>query len=189
MENLSLIRNAAIFDGLEQSEIRELESIARVEQTAKGECLFRQGDIADAFYLVKNGSFVLTIPVRELDDHFEMPVEEKVAGDALGWSAFVKPYQLIYSGYCMRTGSVFVFPRGNLEELMSSDPRLGCRFSRNLGRLIGSRLRALQQLWIEEVERSISRVDYWSHTKLGDEWAEAIQSTRVRHHWWHNTSP
>ena len=189
MDDLSSIQNAAIFDGFRQSEIRELESIARVEQTAKGDCLFRHGKTADAFYLVKDGRFALTIQVREFDDHFEMPVEEKVAGDALGWSALVEPYQSIYSGYCTRSGSVFVFSRGDLEELMSSDPSLGHRFSRNLSRLIGSRIRALQRLWIEEVERSISRVDYWSHTKLSDEWADAIQPPRERNHWWHNTSP
>ena len=187
MDDLSSIQNAAIFDDLRQPEIRELESIARVEQAAKGERLFHHGDAADTFYLVKNGRFALTIQVRELDEYFEIPVEGKVTGEALGWSALVEPHRSIYSAYCTQSGSVFAFSGGDLEELLFSDPNLGHRFSRNLSRLIGSRIHTLQQLWIEEVERSIKRIDYWSHTKLGDEWADAIRSPRKRNHWWRNT--
>ena len=187
MDDLSSIQNAAIFDDLRQPEIRELESIARVEQAGKGERLFRHGDAADTFYLVKDGRFTLTIEMRALDDHFEIPVEEKVAGEALGWSALVEPHRSIYSAYCTQSGSVVAFSRGDLEELMSSDLNLGQRFWRNLNQLIGSRIRPLQQLWIEEVERSIGRVNYWSHTKLSDEWADAIKSPGKRNHWWSNT--
>ena len=100
MVDLSSIQNAAIFEGVGQPEIRELESIARVEQAAKGDCLFSHGDAADTFYLVKDGKFALTIQVRALDEHFEMPIEEKVAGEALGWSALVEPHRSIYSAYC-----------------------------------------------------------------------------------------
>jgi CRP-like cAMP-binding protein len=189
MVDLSPIQNAAMFDGLVQSEIKELESIARVEQTVKGERLFCHGEAADTFYLVQDGSFALTIQVRSLDDHFEMPVEEKLTGDALGWSALVEPYRSIYSAYCTRSGSVFALSRGDLIELMSSDPNLGHRFSRNLNQLIGSRIRALQALWIEEVERSMERVAYWSHTELSDQWAEAMHPSRKRVLWRRHSSP
>jgi len=180
MVDLSSLRNAAIFAGLSQSEIREFESVARVEETAKGECLFSHGETADTLYLAKEGKFALTIQVRALDEHFEVPIEEKAAGEAFGWSALVEPHKSIYSAYCTQTGSVVAFSRGDLEELMSSHPNLGQRFLQNLNQLIGSRIRPLQQLWIEEIERSIERVEYWSHTKLGDEWADAVQSSRKR---------
>jgi CRP-like cAMP-binding protein len=178
MVDISSIQNAALFDGLRQSEIRELESIARVRQTAKGECLFNHGEAADTLYLVKDGRFALTIPVRALDEHFEMPIEEKVVGEALGWSALVEPHRSIYSAYCTRSGSVVAFSREDLEGLMSSDPNLGHRFLHNLNQLIGSRIRPLLQLWIAEIERSTERVEYWSQTKLGDEWADAVKPSR-----------
>jgi CRP/FNR family transcriptional regulator len=180
MVDLSSIQNAAIFEGVGQSEIRKLESIARVEQAAKGDCLFSHGDAADTFYLVNDGKFALTIQVRALDEHFEMPIEEKVAGEALGWSALVEPHRSIYSAYCTQDGSVVAFSRGDLEELLSSDPNLGQHFLHNLNQLIGSRIRPLQQLWIEEIERSIERVEYWSHSKLSDEWADAVKPSRKR---------
>jgi len=180
MVDLSSIQNAAIFEGVGQPEIRKLESIARVEQAAKGDCLFSHGDAADTFYLVNDGKFALTIQVRALDEHFEMPVEEKVAGEALGWSALVEPHRSIYSAYCTQSGSVVAFSRGDLEELLASDPNLGQRFLHNLNQLIGSRIRPLQQMWIEEIERSIERVEYWSHTKLSDEWADAVKPSRKR---------
>ena len=112
---------------------------------------------------------------------------EKVTGDALGWSALVEPHESIYSAYCVQSGSVVAFSRGDLEELMSSDLNLGQRFWRNLNQLIGSRIRPLQQLWIEEVERSMERVEYWSHNKLSDEWADAIEPHRKRVLWRRHT--
>jgi CRP-like cAMP-binding protein len=180
MVDLSSIQDAAIFDGVGQPGIRELEGIARVEQAAKGDCLFSHGDAADTFYLVQDGKFALTVQVRALDEHFEMPVEEKVAGEALGWSALVEPHRSIYSAYCTQSGSVVAFSRGDLEEMSVSNPNLGQRFLHNLNQLIGSRVRSLQRLWIEEVERSIERVEYWSQTKLSEEWADAVKSSRKR---------
>jgi CRP-like cAMP-binding protein len=187
MLDLASIQNAALLADLTQSEIRALEGIGRVEQTEKGQCLFTHGEAADTLYLVKDGRFALTIQVRALDEHFEMPVEEIRVGEALGWSALVEPHQSIYSAYCTRSGSVIAFSRGDLEALMDSDPNLGHHFSRNLNQLIGSRIRPLQQLWIEEIERSIERVEYWSNTKLSDEWADAVKPARKGALWRRHT--
>ena len=63
---------------------------------------------------------------------------------------------------------------------MTSNPNTGKHFLHNLKKLTGSRIRPLQQLWIEEIERSIERVEYWSHTKLSDEWADAVKPSRKR---------
>ncbi len=180
MVDLSSIRNAPIFEGIEPSEIRELERIARIEPTAKGDCLFGHGDAADTFYVVADGKFALTVQVRALDEEFEIPIEEKRVGEAFGWSALVEPHRSIYSAYCTERGSVVAFSRADLEDLLASNPSFGQRFLHNLNQLIGSRIPPLLELWIEEIERSIERVEYWSRTKLADEWADAVGNPRNR---------
>jgi CRP-like cAMP-binding protein len=182
MVDLATIQNAAIFDGLTQSEIQELTDIGREEHVAKGDRLFHRGDEANNLYIVKGGRFALTMQLRMLDDLIEMAVEEKATGDALGWSSLVDPFRSIYSAYCTLDGSVAAFARRDLEDLMSSDTHLGYRFSRNLCQLIGTRIRALQELWIEEIQQSMARVDYWTHTKLNDDLVIAAKPPRKHGH-------
>ena len=108
------------------------------------------------------GRFALTLPLRRLERQIEITVEEKAPGSALGWSALVAPHRWNYSARCMQEGAVIAFPRAALEKVLQSDVDLGYRFMRNLSQLIGSRIVALQNLWIEEVEHTITRVDYWT---------------------------
>jgi CRP-like cAMP-binding protein len=188
MPSLASIQDAAIFDGLTRAELDGLADMGQDQPAAEGDRLFTRGDEADTFFIVRNGRFALTLEVRVLDGHVEMPVEEKVAGDALGWSALVAPYRSVYSGYCMHDGSVICFPRGELEALLSADTHLGYRFSRNLAQLMGNRIRALQDLWMEEVEQSMGRIEYWTHTRLSDDWITAIKSHRKHGRWWRHSS-
>ena len=183
MIDLSSIREAAVLDGLTQAEIQEIAEIGRVEHIKKGERLFTRGDEADTFYIVQTGRFALTIDVRIFDGHDEMAVEEKTAGDALGWSALVAPFDSIYSAYCTLDGSVFALPRGDLEELLAADTHLVHRFMRNLTQVVGSRVRALQDLWVHEVEQSRARVEYWTHTRISGDLNAAITRVREQHHW------
>lgn len=183
MIDLNSIRYASIFDGLTEPEIREIANIAQEKRVQKGGRLFSRGDKADTLYIVKTGRFALTIGVRVFEAHDEIAIEEKVAGDALGWSALVDPFESFYSAYCTLDGSVAALPRGAFEALLASDAHLGFRFSRNLSQLIGSRFRALQDLWLEEVEQTKARVDYWTHTRLSGDLNSMIRTTHKHTYW------
>jgi CRP-like cAMP-binding protein len=133
---------------------------------------------ADTFYIVKEGRFALTVMLRVLDGEVEAAIEEIVAGGALGWSALVEPHVSIYSAYCTEDGSVAALPGGDMEALMSSDEGIGHRFSRSLSELVGSRVRVLQDLWIQEIQQSMLRVSFWTHTKTSRDWETAVRPPR-----------
>jgi CRP/FNR family transcriptional regulator, dissimilatory nitrate respiration regulator len=170
MVDVDSIRSAEIFTGLSASDLEGLAGIASERGAARGEHLFRRGELADALYVVASGSFALTLPLRYLDDHVEITVEVQTAGDALGWSALVAPHRSIYSALCTEKGVLWTFPRADLEALMQANPGLGWHLARNLNQLIGSRLRGLQDLWTEEVEQSMARVHYWTQERPGGAW-------------------
>jgi len=170
MIDVESIRCAEIFSSFSESELALVAAIASERHVEAGEHLFRRGDPADALYVVASGGFALTLPLRYLDDHVEITVEVKGAGDALGWSALVAPNRWIYSALCTEPGALWTFPRTELEELMQAHPDLGWRLSRNLNQLIGSRLRGLQDLWTEEIEQSMARVHYWAQERRGGAW-------------------
>jgi CRP/FNR family cyclic AMP-dependent transcriptional regulator len=140
MVDLSSLSNAAIFAGLSQSEIRELESVARVEETAKGECLFSHGETADTLYLAKEGRFALTIEVRALDEHFEVPIEEKAAGEAFGWSSLIDRDVYSASAECRKDTILQKFDRRTLQKILEEDLTNGIIFYKRLAGTIGYRL-------------------------------------------------
>jgi len=178
MVDLSSIHEAAILNGLTEPDLEKLGAIAYEKEVRKGERLFSRGMDADTFYIVEEGRFSLSILLRVLDGKVEAAIEEIAAGGAFGWSALVEPRESIYSAYCTEDGSVVALPRGAMEELMSSDEGLGHRFSRNLGELIGGRVRVLQDLWIQEVQQSMLRVSFWTHTKTSTDWETAVRPPR-----------
>jgi CRP-like cAMP-binding protein len=188
MVDLSSLRDAQILKGLAESHLHEFGTIGREIEFRKGERLFSHGQLADLFYIVKDGQFALTITLRALSEPVEFAVEEKRAGDALGWSAVVEPNESIYSAYCTADGSVIAFPRVDLMKLVSSDVELCHRFLSNLAELIGSRVRFVQNLWVAEVENSMARVSYWTHTKMTSEWLSAVKPPRRHLHLRHRSS-
>jgi CRP-like cAMP-binding protein len=180
MVDLASIRGARILEGLDASDFAALEPIAHHERVEQGRRLFVHGEEAERFYIVEEGEFALTVSLRALDDEVELAVEALGPGDAFGWSSLVEPHRSIYSAYCTAEGSVASFPRKSLEAVMAGDTGLGFRLAANLNRLIGSRVRVLQDLWIGEVEQSISRVSFWSGSDLSARWDAAVHPGR--HH-------
>ena len=166
MVDLSSIRDASVFAGLTASDLSKLGAIAREQPSAPGDRLIQRGDPAEMFYVVRDGRFALTIAMNAAGSKIEVPIEEKGRGAALGWSALVEPGTSIYSVYCTLPGAVISLPREAVLELMSSDAGLGYRFMTDLCQIVRSRASALQGLWIEEVEQSMTRVKYWQNKDL-----------------------
>jgi hypothetical protein len=114
----------------------------------------------------------------------EIAVEEKGALDAFGWSVLVKPRRFIYSAYCTENGAVIGFEREELEALMESNERLGERLACNFAELIGQRARVLQDLWAQEVEQRIERVQYWKSREISAHWRAAVGQPVGRRQVW-----
>jgi CRP-like cAMP-binding protein len=179
--DLAPIRGTSMLQGLTASHLDELGAIATEQQALEGQRLFKRGEVADTFYIVMDGVFALTVALRRLDAPVELGVEEKRPGDALGWSALVAPHDSTYSCYCTETGSVAAFPRNQLEAQLESDPELARRFLTNLARTVGDRVRALQNLWIDEIQQSMARINYWTHEKITSHISEALDAGRREH--------
>jgi len=179
MVDLSSIEKADVLRGLTKADLAELGAIASEQEFNQRDCLFERGDEAENFYIATRGRFALTVAVRVFEDYAEMAVEEKVALDAFGWSSLVAPRTSIYSCYCIEDGAAVVFPRKRLEALMMTNSRLGEEFLHNLNQLIGSRVRVLQELWLDEVSQSMARVQHWTHTELTTELTNVMTEPRT----------
>jgi len=175
MADLSSIAGSAMLRGLTDSDLLELGGLASEEAILLGQRLFARGQSADHFFIAREGRLALTLGLRVLGSITEMAVEEVGAGDGFGWSAIVHPHQWVYSVYCIEEGAVFVFPREELQTLMACNEGLAYRLSKNVSQLVARRLRFLQKLWLEEVEQSMTRIEYWTHDEPNAHLRDAIR--------------
>jgi len=150
------LRNAAIFGELHDAEVEHLITVARPHQCHTGEFLFLLGDHADRLYVVLSGKMELTFPLSFDGVVRDVPVESKTPGNALGWSALVKPHRLTLSARAAESCELAAFLRQDLLRVFEAEPRIGCVVMRHLAEVVGRRLLQVQALWARELQRAVT---------------------------------
>jgi CRP/FNR family cyclic AMP-dependent transcriptional regulator len=141
----NLLAHVPIFDGLGE---RALETIAGCGGNVRfeaGQTLFREGDAADTFYLVRHGSVAVEtfVPARG-----PMMIETIEAGEVIGWSWLFEPYRWHFDARALTQVRATAFDGACLRGKCDTDPALGyalmSRFAQVLiERLQWTRLRLL----------------------------------------------
>lgn len=123
MESLErLLRAHPFLDRLSDEEIRFLVSCAANRRYDAGALLFREGDVADAFYLVRHGRVSLEVQVP---GRGAFQLESIEPGDALGWSWLFAPYRVQLDARAVEPVVALVFDGRCLRDKMERDHDLG----------------------------------------------------------------
>jgi CRP/FNR family cyclic AMP-dependent transcriptional regulator len=134
-----VVAEAPIFAGLEQP---ELVTIAGCTQTAgfeEGEYVFREGQPADVFYLLRRGAVALETfvptrgPVRLTTIH---------EGDVLGWSWLFPPYRWHFDARALEPVRAVAFDGACLRDKCGEDHDLGFELMQRFAEVMVSRLQA-----------------------------------------------
>src|SRR5262245_20563793 len=120
-----------------------------------GDVLFQLGKQADRVYLVTKGTIALTLPMQVRGGTENVLVEERLAGETLGWSGLVPPHRFTLNAAAASPSEVMAFPRTGLSNLFAADPVLGQIVTRNVASVIGHRLQVFQTMWLREMQRVI----------------------------------
>lgn len=137
MENL--LSQHAFFASLEPALLRLVAGCARNCRFAAGEYLFREGEPADQFFLLRHGNVALEIhvPGREA-----LVTDTLGAGDILGWSWLLPPYRWSLDARAMTLIRAVSLDAACLRGKMASDHELGFQLHQRLMPVIARRLQA-----------------------------------------------
>jgi CRP-like cAMP-binding protein len=140
-----LLRDAPCFDGLRPESAELIAGCASNVHFDAGALIFREGEQADAFYLLRHGSVALEThsPARG-----PVVIETIEAGDVLGWSWLFPPYRWHFDARARTAVRATAFDGECLRGKCAADPVLGyelvSRFAQTLiQRLQWTRLRLL----------------------------------------------
>ncbi len=118
-----------------------------------GSVLFELGAPADRLYIIDRGRVNLTLPMQVFGREEDILVEERVAGQTLGWSALIPPHRFTLKATAQIDTELLVFGRAPLLEYFAANPEVGYAVVGNVAATVGQRLQVFQAMWLREMKR------------------------------------
>jgi CRP/FNR family transcriptional regulator, cyclic AMP receptor protein len=141
----SLLAEVPVFGGLDARDLKTVAGCGRNVRLDAGQRLFREGESADTFYVVRHGSVAVETFVPAGGP---VMIETIEAGEVIGWSWLFPPYRWHFDARALTTVRATAFDGACLRGKCDADPALGyalmSRFAQVLiERLQWTRLRLL----------------------------------------------
>ena len=153
---LQVIAASSLFHGLSMEQCQAFVPLARPHLVAKGEYLFRLGQLAPTLFIVRSGILELTMPLSMRGGEQEVAVEEARAGDTVAWSALIDPYRFTMSARAGSDVELLGFSPSDLRAALAAQPDIGLRILTNLAQVIARRLQVTQTMWTRELQRAVN---------------------------------
>ena len=132
-----LLHDVPVFAGLADDTLRFIAGCGSNVAFDARELLFRQGDAADTFYVLRHGAVALEtfVPGRGA-----ITIETIEAGDVVGWSWLFAPYRWQFDARAVRRVRATAFDGVCLRGKCEADPRLGYDLMSRFAQVIIDRL-------------------------------------------------
>jgi CRP/FNR family transcriptional regulator, cyclic AMP receptor protein len=138
MENLESILEAhPFFEGLDRAYITFLVGCASNQRCSPGEFLFREGQEANYFYLIREGTVNLEIYSPQQGP---IIVQTLGAGEILGWSWIVSPYQWRFDARLVEQTRLIALDGKCLRQKCEEDRGMGYELLKRFAPIIEQRL-------------------------------------------------
>ena len=133
----AVLRDVPVFAGLAPEQLSLIAGCGSNVRFAEGEVLFREGDPADAFYVVRHGSVALEtfVPARGA-----ITIETLEAGEVVGWSWLFAPYRWHFDARALSLVRATAFDGACLRGKCADDPRLGYELMSRFAQVLIERL-------------------------------------------------
>ena len=114
-----------------------LAQIVDVLNFDKDEILFKEGEPAERFYMLKSGNILLE---QRISDKVTACVGSVKPGFSFGWSTMVDNGVYTTDAVCIEPSETYSFKRDKINKLFEQDPRMGYLMYQRLLEIIKKRL-------------------------------------------------
>jgi CRP/FNR family transcriptional regulator, cyclic AMP receptor protein len=140
MKNIEeLLSTHPFFEGLPEADLQVIAGCASNMHFDAGQYLFKEGDPANRFFAIREGSVAIEIFVPERG---AVPVQTVGEGEIVGWSWLFPPYVWRFDARAVTGVRTTSFDGACLRKKAESDPRLGYELMKRLARIMSLRLDA-----------------------------------------------
>jgi CRP/FNR family cyclic AMP-dependent transcriptional regulator len=135
----AVVLEAPVFAGIDGAYAAQLAGCARTAGWEQGELLFREGDAADTFYVVRRGRVALELFIP---NRGPLTLETIEAGEVVGWSWLFPPYRWHFDGRAVAPVRAIAVDGACLRGKCDDDPGLGYELMRRFSQVMLERLQA-----------------------------------------------
>lgn len=139
MTALELLTTHPFLAGVPAPWLERLSYQAHRAVHRSGNRLFREGDRADRFWLIRDGRVALDIDVPGRGN---VVIEELGAGSVLGWSWLFPPYRWHFGAVAAEQTLAIELDGAGVRRLCAEDPALGYELTTRLAGVLVERLQA-----------------------------------------------
>jgi CRP/FNR family cyclic AMP-dependent transcriptional regulator len=133
----TLLRDVPVFHGLRAEDLKLLAGCAGNVHFNAGAVLFREGDAADRFFLIRHGSVALELYVPARGPAI---IETLEAGEVAGWSWLFPPYRWHFDARALTSVRATAFDGACLRGKCEDDPKLGYELMSRFAQVLIERL-------------------------------------------------
>ena len=143
--------------GMNRSQLTLLTDCAMVVHFNPGQLIFREGELANRFYLIETGKVILESSARFGDP---VIIDKVGAGDLLGWSWMFPPYVWHFTARAAERTEAIFFYGTIIREYCERDHSLGYELFKRMSAVMIKRLQAAREkmLAIDSNQASLSPV-------------------------------
>lgn len=148
MEINKILRNSLLFSGLDDEHLEQVAAIAVKRPFSKGESLFTDGEVANGFYLLAQGTMKLC---KISPDGREKVLHFVHVGETFAEAAFFGDGKYPAEAKAMESGEAIFFPRDAFMGLLERDPRFSLNLIISLSLLLRRFARQIEELSFADV--------------------------------------
>ena len=142
---LYFLKKVDIFKGLDDDQLKQVSAGCHEKEYQGTSRLFAEGENADRVWIVMEGQVDLRFDLPGRTTTEENTIFSITAGNTLGWSSFVPPFQYKLSAYCAtRSCKILLINKEFLTNLFEKDNQMGYQVISNLTGVASTHFHRLQ---------------------------------------------
>jgi len=134
-----IIREQPFFQGLEERHIKLIAGCAKNVRFGEGKMMFREGDPANQFFLIREGQVAIEVMVPTRGNS---TIQTAQTGDVIGWSWLVEPHRWHFGARTQRITRALAFDGKCLRGKCERDHHFGYELFKRFTPLMVDRLEA-----------------------------------------------
>ena len=134
------------FRGLKAHHLRTVAERATVVRFEPGEVIFREGEPAHRFYVIRTGRVALQLVSYRIDPLTVMTIEQ---GDIIGWSWLFPPYRWKLTAKALEVTRAISLDGRSVCTRCEKDHHLGYELMKRFAQIIENRVEALSVHLVE----------------------------------------
>jgi len=135
------------FSGLDEEVVKYLSESVSIREIKKGQVLFRHGEHADKFYIVRDGQISIQVPAVMGPT---LAIQTLGADQVLGWSWLISPYQWSFQAKAEDDTILLEFDGIAILARCEQEPQFGYELLKKFAGLMSERLDAARQKMMDE---------------------------------------